>query len=64
MDIYTKVTSLDTFLLELMLMVNADYYMAWGKSSIHRYVAGYRNENHFANNTYIYNDQPGYYIYT
>lgn len=32
----------DIFVLELMMMMDADYYMAWGYSSVHKFVCEYR----------------------
>lgn len=58
-----SMTSLDIFMLELVMMCSSKYYMAWGASSIHRYVAGYRLTKGLTNSSFIYNNELGYYIY-
>jgi hypothetical protein len=59
-----ELNSINAFMIDLVLMCHANYYMAWGQSSIHRYVAGYRQLLGKKNQTFIYENSLGYDIYT
>lgn len=60
-SLFPNLTSVDIFMIELMLMCSSTYYMAWGwSSSIHRYVASCREMNNLTNSSYIFNDNLGF----
>ena len=40
-----QLNDLDVFLTELHMMIDADYFLGWGSSSIHQFVKDFREEN-------------------